>query len=93
MLAANHWTEHGVPDRGVREGTEEAKGIYSPMEGATVSTNQTLTLPRAPRDWTTNQRIHMEGPIAPVAYVAEDGLIGHQWEKRPLGLRVSNAPV
>jgi hypothetical protein len=27
------------------------------------------------------------------AYVAEDGLVGHQWEEWPLGLRVFNAPV
>ena len=27
------------------------------------------------------------------AYVAEDGLIGHQWEERPLVLRRSYAPV
>ena len=47
---------------------------------------------RAPRDWTTNQRIHMEGPMA-LAYVAEDGLVGHQWEEWPLGLRVFDAPV
>jgi hypothetical protein len=46
---------------------------------------------RAPGDWTTNQRVRMEGPLAPVAYVAEDGPVGHQWEERPLGLRVFNA--
>jgi hypothetical protein len=34
--------------------------------------------PEVPRDWTTNQRIQMEGPMAPAAYVAEDGLVGHQ---------------
>ena len=28
-----------------------------------------------------------------VAYVAEDGLVGHQWEKRPLVLQRSYAPV
>ena len=28
--------------------------------------------------------VHMEGPMAPAPYVAEDGLIGHQWEERPL---------
>jgi hypothetical protein len=28
-----------------------------------------------------------------VAYVAEDGLISHQWEERPLVLRRSYAPV
>ena len=27
-----------------------------------------------------------------LAYVAEDGLVGHQWEERPLGLRVFDAP-
>ena len=26
-------------------------------------------------------------------YVAEDGLVGHQWEERLLGLRVFYAPV
>ena len=40
MLVANHWTERRVPDRGVGEGTEEAEGVCSPMEGATVSTGQ-----------------------------------------------------
>ena len=48
---------------------------------------------RAPGDWTTNQRVHMEGPMVLATYVAEDGLVGHHWEKRPLGLRVFNAPV
>jgi hypothetical protein len=62
------------------------------MEGATVSTDQTLT-PAAPLDWTTNQRIHMEGPMMPAAYVAENGFVGYQWEERPLGLRVFDAPV
>jgi hypothetical protein len=28
-----------------------------------------------------------------VAYVAEDGLVGHQWEERPLVLRRLYAPV
>jgi hypothetical protein len=28
----------------------------------------------------------MEGPMAPSTYVAEDGLLGHQWEERPLVL-------
>jgi hypothetical protein len=39
---------------------------------------QLISSPGAPSDWTTNQRIHMEGPIAMAAYVAVDGLIGHQ---------------
>jgi hypothetical protein len=48
---------------------------------------------RDPRDWTTNQRVYMEGPMELAAYVAEDGLVGHQCEEQPLGLRVFNAPV
>ena len=49
--------------------------------------------PRAPGVWTTNQRVHMEGPMALDTYVTENGLVRHQWEKKPLGLRVFDAPV
>jgi hypothetical protein len=31
-------------------------------------------------------KVHMVGLMAPVAYIAEDGLVGHQWEERPLVL-------
>jgi hypothetical protein len=27
--------------------------------------------------------VHMKGLMDPAAYVAEDGLVGHQWEERP----------
>jgi hypothetical protein len=30
--------------------------------------------------------VHMEGPIAPVTYVAEDDIVRLQWEKRLLVL-------
>jgi hypothetical protein len=30
-----------------------------------------------------NQRAHMVGLMAPAAYAAEFGLVGHQWEERP----------
>ena len=43
-------------------------------------------IPGAPWDWTTNQRVHMETPKDPAAYVTEDDLVGHQWEERPLSL-------
>jgi hypothetical protein len=47
----------------------------------------------APRDWTTNQRIQ-EGPMAlPTDMPENDGLVGHQWEEWPLGMRVFDAPV
>jgi len=28
----------------------------------------------------------MDRPMAPAAYVAEDGLVGHQWKEKPLVL-------
>jgi hypothetical protein len=31
--------------------------------------------------------------VSLVAYVAEDGLVSHQWEERPLVLQSSYAPV
>jgi hypothetical protein len=60
------------------------------MGGAKVSTGQT---PRAPGEWTTNQRVHIKGPMAPATYVAEDGIVGHQWEEWPLGLRGFDVPI
>ena len=35
----------------------------------------------------------MEGPMASAAYVAEDGLVRHQWEERPLVLWKLDDPV
>jgi hypothetical protein len=49
--------------------------------------------PRAPRDSTTNQRVPIEGPMAPTTYVAVAGLVGHQWEERLLVLLGFDAPV
>jgi hypothetical protein len=40
MLTANYWTEHGVPNGGVRERTEGAEGVCNPIGGTTISTNQ-----------------------------------------------------
>ena len=70
MLSANHWAEQGGPNGGVRERTEGTEGVCNPI-GKTIRTT------KAPR-------VYMEGPLAPAVYVIEDGLVGHQWEKRPL---------
>ena len=74
---ANHWAEHRVPDEGFGEGTEGVEGVCSPMGRATVSTGQTPPS-KAPGVWTTNQIVYMEGPMALVAHVTEDGHFGHQ---------------
>jgi hypothetical protein len=36
MLEANHWTEWGISDGGVGEGSEGAEKVCSPMGEATV---------------------------------------------------------
>jgi hypothetical protein len=69
---------------------KELRGLAAPWR------EQQCQLARPPGtsgNWTTNQRVHMEGPMALATYVAEDGLVGHQWEERPSGLRVFNVPV
>jgi hypothetical protein len=80
MLAANHWTEYSVHDEGHGEETEGSERICSPMW---EQQGQPARLPESPGDWTTNQRLHMQGPMALVTYLAEDCLVGHQWEEQP----------
>jgi hypothetical protein len=47
MLAANHWTYHGVHNEGVREKTEGAEGVCNSIGRTIISTNQTP--PELPR--------------------------------------------
>jgi hypothetical protein len=60
---------------------EESNNVNRPLENV----NRPLELQG---DWTINQRIHMKGPMVLAKYVSKDGFVGHQWEERPLGLRV-----
>ena len=39
MLTANHWTDHPVPNRGVRGSTKGAEGDCNPTGRTTISTN------------------------------------------------------
>jgi hypothetical protein len=41
MLTANLWTEHRVPNGGVRERTKGAEGFSNPIGRTTIATNQT----------------------------------------------------
>ena len=52
------------------EGLKELKQFATSQEEQQY---QPTRYPRATRDKTTNQRIYMEGPMAPAAYVPEDG--------------------
>jgi hypothetical protein len=46
MHAANHWTEHGNPNGGVRDRTEGAKGVCNLIERTKISNNQILQCPQ-----------------------------------------------
>ena len=65
---------------------KELKWFATPQEEQQY---QPTRPPRAFKDKTTNQRVHMEQPMAPAACVAEDGPVGHQWRR---GLRRLDAP-
>ena len=67
----------------LEKGLKELKGFAAPWGKQQCQQARPLG---APGDWTTNQRVHMAGPMALDTYVAEDGLVGHQWEERLLGL-------
>lgn len=82
----------GVSDGGVEEGTEGAEGVCSLIEGATVSTGQTPPLPELAEIGPPTKEYTWNDPWCWLM-VAEDGLVGHQWEKRPSVLRVLDTPV
>jgi hypothetical protein len=87
MLAANHWSEHAVL---YGEGSEGGEAVCSPMGEQQCQLARPQELPGK---CTTNQRVHMDRLMVLAAYVAEDGLVGHQWEERPMSLRVFIASV
>ena len=57
----------------------ELKGSEAPQEENRYELTST---PRAPWNYTTNQSKHMVELGAIAVFVAEDGLVGHQWEER-----------
>ena len=94
MLAANYWTERGVPDGGLEKELKELRGFATPWREQQCQLARPSPNPHlAPRDGTTNQRMHIEGHMALAKYVAEDGLVGHQWEDWPSGLKVFDVPM
>jgi len=87
MLAANHQTEHRVPNELVRKRAEGTEGVCNPIGGTTISTNQTE--PELLGTKPPTKESHM----VPAANVAEDGLIWHRWVRRTLFLQWLYAPV
>ena len=73
----------GSPKKELEKVPKELKGFAAPEEEHQYEVTST---PRAPWNYTTNQRKHMMQLVAIAIYVAEDDLIAHQWEERPLVL-------
>jgi hypothetical protein len=89
---AIHLTEHRVPNERARDSTKGVEGVYSPIRGTTIWYNQyprsSLGLNDQPPPPPTPppKKKHMVGLITLAAYIAEYGLVGHQWEERSLFL-------
>jgi hypothetical protein len=82
MFAANHWIEHEDPNGRVMGRAEGAEGVFHSLGRTITSTIQTPQISQG-LNLQPKATIHMEGPMAPAAYVAEDGLIWHQWKGKP----------
>jgi hypothetical protein len=68
--------DHNVPNEGARVIPRELKETKAPQEEHQY---ELTSIPRATWNHTTNQRKHIVELVALAVYVAEDGLIDHQW--------------
>jgi hypothetical protein len=82
----NYWTVHRVPNGGVVERTEGAEGVCNPIGRTTISANQTPSShpPQSSQGLNHQPKSTNVGTHDSSRYVAEDGLVEHQWEERPL---------
>ena len=71
------------PIEELEKGQKELKGFAVPLEEQQYKPTST---PKSPKDETTNQRVHLEEPKNPVAYVTEDGLVVYQSDERRMVL-------
>jgi hypothetical protein len=62
-----------TPMEELGEGLKELEGGCNPKGRTTITTNQT---PQSSQRLSHQPSVHMKGPMAPAAYVAEDGLNG-----------------
>ena len=66
----------------LEKGPKELKSLAAPQK----KQYELTSTPRAPWNYTTNQRKTIVELLALAILIAEDGLDGHQWEERPLVL-------
>jgi hypothetical protein len=82
MLTLSHLTDFMTISIHVRY--RELKGFATPWEEQQYQPTRSLR---------ALKRVHMERPMVPATYVAEDGLVGHLWEERTLVLGRLDATV
>jgi len=63
----------------------DQKTTYNPIR-TTIPTNQSS------QGVNHHSGVHLDRPMTPAAYVAEDGVVGHQWEEKPLVLPRLDTP-
>jgi hypothetical protein len=59
MFTDNHWREHGVPNRGVRERSEVVEGFCNPIGITKISTNQIPQNSQGVGHQQRNTQLHM----------------------------------
>ena len=77
------------PVEEVEKGSRSWRGLHSHLWNNSMNQPVPAELPgtKPPTEE------HMEGPMALVLYVVEDGRLGHQCEKRPFVLWILDSPV
>ena len=65
----------------LEKGLKELRGVAAPGGSNSVNRPDPLEHPGT------------GPPTKEYTYVAEDGLVGHQWEEQPLGVRMFDVPV
>jgi hypothetical protein len=84
------WTESKVHNGRAKERTEEAEGVWNLIEEIITWSKQ---YSQSSQGLNHEPKVHMEEPMAPAVYVAENGLVGHEWEESLLVLKRLDAPV
>jgi hypothetical protein len=90
ILTVIHWTEHRAPNEGSRERTLGAEGVCSPIERTTIWTHQ---YPQSFQGLNHQPKNTHGGTLGFSCICIKNGLVGQQWEERPLVLWRLYAPV
>ena len=87
MIVANHWTQPGVPNEQLEKGLKELKGFATHRRSNNIKKpDPPPTTPGLPGTKPPSKEYTWRESMTLATYVAEDGLVDHQWEKKSLVL-------